>query len=221
MRRAGDVLAGVTDAWLLQQVGDAGDSTEDEAEFTARRAAEEAEEGSALSAGRSTALRLGGRVAAAPPPTVRDSDAGIHGGGMPEAGTAGACAIRGGAALSPIALASRSAFQVRLRCRACGAQMADSTECAACGVASPAHTAVSDRAKRVRHRATHSEARHLLEDDKRRLGARVSAAQDYHVCDEAEEYAAAVQHRIQRFADAGVSPGTAKGHASMDHEFDS
>ena len=43
MRRAGDVLAGVTDARLLQQVGDAGDSTEDEAEFTARRAAEEAE----------------------------------------------------------------------------------------------------------------------------------------------------------------------------------
>ena len=106
---------------------------------------------------------------------------------MPEAGTAGACAIRGGAALSPIALASRRAFQVRLRCRACGAQMIDSTECSACGVASPAHTAVRDRAKRVRHRATHSEARHLLGDDKRRLGARVSAAQDYHVCDQAEE----------------------------------
>ena len=55
MRRAGDVLAGAADAWLRQQVGDAGASTQDEAELRTRRAAEEAEEeGSALSAGPST-----------------------------------------------------------------------------------------------------------------------------------------------------------------------
>ena len=62
MHRTGDVLAGVVEAWL-QEVGDAGDSTEVEADFTSRRAAEEADEGSALSAGRSpgrTVLRLAG-----------------------------------------------------------------------------------------------------------------------------------------------------------------
>ena len=83
------------------------------------------------------------------------------------------------------------------------------------------HTAVSDRAKRVRHRATYSKARNVLGEDKRRLDARVSAAQDYPACDQADEYAAAVQHRAQRLADAVVSPSTANGNASMHHEFDS
>ena len=46
----------------------------------------------------------GGSLRRCCPPNVGDSDAGIHGGGKPEAGTAPACAIRGGAALSPIAL---------------------------------------------------------------------------------------------------------------------
>ena len=49
MHRAGDVLVGAADAKLLQQVGDAGVSTQDEAELSTRRAAEEAkEEGSVL-----------------------------------------------------------------------------------------------------------------------------------------------------------------------------
>ena len=82
------------------------------------------------------------------------------------------------------ALATRRAFQLRLRCRACGAQMHDATVCTACGATMATQTAEHGRARRVRFRGTQVKARRFLVNDERRRPVQVSAAQHYHVRDE-------------------------------------
>ena len=97
----------------------------------------------------------------------------------------------------PVAmLATRRPPRLRLRCRACGAEIHDTTTCTACGVATATHAAERDRARRIQYRPTHTKARRLLVDDERRRPVRVSAAQDYSVRDEPEAYAAAVGRNV-------------------------
>ena len=104
------------------------------------------------------------------------------------------------------ALATRRAFQLRLRCGACGAIMRGAATCTACGAATATQSAEHDRARRIRFRGTQLKARRLLMDDERLRPVRVSAAQHYHVRDQPDAYAAAVRRNVQRLAQAVVSP---------------
>ena len=148
------------------------------------------------------------------------------GGGAAD-GEVGACSDQNAEPAGPSgpppapALATRRAFQLRLRCRACGAHMLVAATCTACGAATATQTAEHDRAKRVRFRGTQVKARRLLVDDERLRPVRVSAAQHYHVCDEPDAYAAAVGRNVQRLAHAVVSPDYQAQVEGRDHLLDS
>ena len=120
-----------------------------------------------------------------------------------------------------LALATRRAFQLRLRCGACGARMRGSATCTACGAATATQSAEHDRARRIRFRGTQVKARKLLMDDERLRPVRVSAAQHYHVRDQPDAYAAAVRRNVQRLADAVVSPDYHAQVEGRDHLLDS